>query len=121
MYISIKNQMEKNLTDSNISTEFSPDDVVGRCYKGKEKSGRVRHMGFSKTHSIYFVGVVRVQTLVVPLTVEVHDPMFRQFATLMLKEMKRQAGTLSPKLQVRVGTMRTEPHHTAIMEKSAPK
>ncbi|CAN0917066.1 hypothetical protein LINGRAHAP2_LOCUS30074 [Linum grandiflorum] len=32
-------------------------------------------------------------------TVQVQDPMFRQFATLILKEMERQAGTLSPELQ----------------------
>ncbi|CAN0926006.1 hypothetical protein LINGRAHAP2_LOCUS35079 [Linum grandiflorum] len=45
------NQVEKNLADLNIPTEFSPDDAVGRCYQGKEKSGRVRHMGLAKTPS----------------------------------------------------------------------
>ncbi|CAN0906164.1 hypothetical protein LINGRAHAP2_LOCUS24084, partial [Linum grandiflorum] len=43
------NQVDKNLTDPNIPTECSPDDAVGRCYQGKEKPGRVRHMGFAKT------------------------------------------------------------------------
>ncbi|CAN1239765.1 hypothetical protein LINGRAPRIM_LOCUS2470 [Linum grandiflorum] len=62
-------------------------------------SGRVRHMGFAKTPSVVR-GLVRVQTLVVrPPTVQVQDPMFRQLATLMLKQMERQAGTLSPELQ----------------------
>ncbi|CAN0903192.1 hypothetical protein LINGRAHAP2_LOCUS22419 [Linum grandiflorum] len=45
------NQVEKNLADPNIPTEFSPDDAVGRCYQGREKLGRVRHMGFAKTPS----------------------------------------------------------------------
>ncbi|CAN0917865.1 hypothetical protein LINGRAHAP2_LOCUS30559, partial [Linum grandiflorum] len=54
MYVSIKNQVERNVADPNIPTEFNPNDVVGRYYKRKEKSGRVRHMEFSKRPSVVF-------------------------------------------------------------------
>ena len=41
--------VEGNINDpSTDNSQISPNDVTGRCYEGKEKPGRVSHMGFAK-------------------------------------------------------------------------
>ncbi|CAN1138568.1 hypothetical protein LINPERHAP2_LOCUS10765 [Linum perenne] len=45
-------EVEENVANPDIDPAIGPDDAVGRVYKGKEKPGRVRHMGAGKKPSV---------------------------------------------------------------------
>ncbi|CAN1281096.1 hypothetical protein LINPERPRIM_LOCUS17614, partial [Linum perenne] len=92
--------VEENATNLDIDPAIGPDDAVGRVYKGKEKPGRVRHMGAGKKPSVVFHNK-RGSTSTATPTLQVQDPLMRQFGLAMIEELKWLSGgnPLSPEMQ----------------------